>query len=279
MEALSPPGNAVGATVRTPVPLAGGRYQVVAALYRRAIREVTRVFITTTLVPLVLPVFMLVIFSRVFAAVVTIHGFRGSAGYATYLVPAVILMAVMLGSPTAGISTAVELQTGFFDRVQISPVGTAPNLTARRLADATRLGLFAVVLMIVARLDGVAVANWPLALFLAIALGAWWGVAYGGIALAVCLRSGSAETAQALVPLFFPILFMSTAFMPMALLPGWLQAIAHVNPVSHLCDGIRAALAGRWDGRALAEGAAGTAVLTLATQTLVWVAQKARRFA
>jgi ABC-2 type transport system permease protein len=239
-------------------------------MYCRAVREVTRVVITTVLVPLVLPLFMLLIFARVFASVVDATAFSDVATYSEYITPAVVLMATMLGSPTAGISTAVELQTGFFDRMRASPLQPRASLLARRLADGTRLALFAVVLLVAAYIDGVAVANWPLALALSVALGAWWGVAYGGLALSVCLCTASAETAQALVPLFFPVLFMSTAFMPMDLLPHWLQAIAEYNPVSYICDAIRAGIAGDFEGGAVWRAALGIAAVQALTQALVW---------
>jgi len=247
----------------------------VPAMYRRSLREVTRVLISTTFVPLLLPVFMLTIFARVFSAVVNVPGFAGSTAYAGYITPAVILMAVMLGSPTAGISTAVEIQTGFYDRMRMSPAGVGPSMLARRLADATRLAGFVLILLVAARIDGVSVRNWPLALLVSVTLGAWWGVAYGGVALSVCLKTGSAELAQALIPLFFPILFMSTAFMPLQLLPGWLQGIARYNPVSYLCDVIRGALSGHVPAGALWRALLGIVMVTAFTQFLVWRAGRA----
>jgi ABC-2 type transport system permease protein len=236
--------------------------------YARALREVRRVPLATVVVPLAVSVFMLTIFARVFSGIVELEAFEG-VQYSFYVTPAAIVMAVMLGSATAGVSTAVERQTGFYDRMRITPVRELASLRARRLADATRLAGFAVVLLVVARIDGVEIRDWPLAIAVACGLGAAWGVAYGGLALAACLRTASAETAQGMAPLFFPILFMSTAVMPAELLPSWLASIADYNPVSYICDAMRAANAGHLDEAALAKAAAGIVALGAVTQFLV----------
>jgi ABC-2 type transport system permease protein len=130
-----------------------------------------------------------------------------------------------------------------------------------------------VVLVLAARLDGVPIHNWPLALGVTVLLSAWWGVSYGGLSLSACLRTSSAETSQALVPLFFPILFMSTAFVPMKLLPGWLQPIARYNPVTYLANTIRSAFDGHVVFGSLWRAVLGTVIVMIVTQTLVWRAK------
>ncbi len=244
--------------------------------YRRALREYRQIFTTTLIVPVALPLFILTIFTAVFSAIIRVPGFNTYGNYATYAAPASIIMASMLGAATAGVSTAVELQTGFYDRMRASPVGPATSVWARRLGDATRFALFAGVLTTAAALDGVSIPNWPVAVPISMLLCAAWGVAYGGIALSVCMRTGSAEASQALVPLFFPILFMSTAFVPMKLLPDWLQPIARVNPVSLICNVIRSSYAGPLDGGELAAAVAGIAIVAIATQLLVRAAVNAK---
>lgn len=245
-------------------------------MYRRAVREALRVPLATFLVPIVVGVFMQTIFARVFSGLVRLEEFGGMA-YNDYLLPGTLIMAVMLGSSTAGVSSAVELQTGFFDRMRISPLRELPSLRARRLADATRIGLYCTVLLVVGWIDGARIDDWGLAVLFAFFVPAAWCFAYGGLALAACLRTGSAETAQGMAPLFFPILFMSTAVMPGELLPDWLDAIATWNPVSYMTDAMRSAFAGSVDGDALGKAAVGVAAVALVTQTLVVRARAALR--
>lgn len=245
-------------------------------MYRRAVREALRVPLATFVVPIVVGVFMQTIFARVFSGLVRLDAFGGME-YRDYLLPGTLIMAVMLGSSTAGVSSAVELQTGFFDRMRIAPLRELPSLRARRLADATRVGLYCTVLLLVGWADGARIESWGAALAFAFVMPAAWCFAYGGLALAACLRSGSAETAQGMAPLFFPILFMSTAVMPGELLPDWLEAVAAWNPVSYLTDAMRAGFGGEIDGAALGKAAVGVLAVAALTQMLVVRARAALR--
>lgn len=242
-------------------------------MYRRALREALRVPLATFVVPVVVGLFMLTIFARVFERIVSLEAF-GDLSYAEYITPGTMVMAVMLGSSTAGVSTAVEITTGFFDRMRIAPLRELASLRARRLADATRIACYELVLLVAAAINGVDIADWPLAILFGCGFCALWCFAYGGLALAACIRTRSAETAQGMAPLFFPILFMSTAVMPSELLPGWLRAIADWNPVSYLADAMRAANAGHVDWTATWKALVGVAVVAALTQ---WLVVRARR--
>jgi ABC-2 type transport system permease protein len=239
--------------------------------YLRVLREFLRLPLSVFVIPLVLPIFVVTMVGRVYADVMHIGGVEW---YPTYLVPAGVLMASMLGSGTAGVTTAIDRQTRFYDRLRISPLGARYADIGRRLADVSRLAAFAVVLLIVAALNGSQVENWPLAVGLAAGFAGFWGFAYGGLSFSICLRTGSAEISQALIPLFFPVLFTSNAVMPTNLLPDWLSAVAKYNPVSYICDAIRAGMQGHVDGMAIAIGLGGTVAIAAVTQTLIWAARR-----
>lgn len=224
-------------------------------------------------VPLVFPIFMLTVFSRVFSSLVAVPGFRGAGQYLEYLAPATVMMMAMLASGSAGLSTVTERQTGFHDRMRISPAGSGPSHLGRRLADGSRIFLFTGVITVVAWLSGVTIRNWFLAVLVTGSLAALWGVSYGGLTFSVCLRTGSAEAYQALVPWFFPVLFLSTAFVPLPLLPGWLHGVARVNPVSYICDAIRSAYGGALDSGAAVKALSGIAIVMIGTQLLIWRAR------
>lgn len=243
------------------------------ALYIRTLREYRRIFITTLIVPLALPLFVLTIFTAVFSSIGNVGGFATGGEYVAYTAPAAVLLAAMLGAGTTAISTAVDMQTGYYDRMRMSPAGTRLALVARRAADMTRMVIFAVILTGAAAVDGVHISNWPLTLVLAGSCAACWVVAYGGFALSACIRTASAEISQAFLPLLFPVLYMSTAFMPKARLPDWLQGIANLNPISYMCEMIRRAYAGSFDGHAAIRAAVGVVVVSIITQTLVALAR------
>jgi ABC-2 type transport system permease protein len=247
--------------------------RVFPVMYRRALRETGRIILVVAAVPLIVPVFMLVIFSRVFAPIITNAGFARGANYLTYMAPGTLLMAVML-STTSAVSVAIERQTGFYDRMRIAPAGPRHSNLARRAGDATnRLG-YTLVLILVSWMAGADIKNWALVLVMGTLLPVLWGFAYGGISFALCLRTGKAEIAEAILPAFFPLLFVSSAFVPIDLLPDWMETVARYNPMTYLCDTIRDAYIGRVEEVTLGRAVLSIVLLGVVTQVLVTQAER-----
>jgi ABC-2 type transport system permease protein len=114
----------------------------------------------------------------------------------------------------------------------------------------------------------------PLAVLAIAGLLAGWTLAYAGLYYLVGLKARSPEALTALVPLFLPISLLSTAYVPADLLPGWVRAVAAVNPYSHVVDAVRAAMAGTLDAGQLAAAMTAVVVAVALTQLAA-----ARRFA
>ncbi len=251
-------------------------------LYRRSLRELVSLGPQTLLAPLLVPSFMLFIFSGLYSAVferlglviIGTPGFQGATGYVQYVIAAPLVMAAFWGTSSAGIGVAVERQLGFYDRMELSPLGPRISQIGRRLADGTRIAFSITFLALVGFAAGADIPNWFIALGITIPLAAALGMAYGGIAFSLCLRTGSAESTQAVTPLFFPFLFTSTAFIPLPLIPGWLGTIARYNPLSPVCEAIRLSFAGRIDGDAVLRSVVVIAVLASFSQLLIVMAER-----
>jgi ABC-2 type transport system permease protein len=244
-----------------------------STMYRRAVRETRRIILVVTAVPLIVPIFMLVVFSNVFASIMGTAGLAGAPNYVTYIAPGAMLMAVML-SATGAVSVAVERQTGFYDRMRISPRGPRYSNLARRVADATKLFMFAFVLVIVSFLAGASTEHWLMALVVGTVIPTLWGFVYGGFSFALCLRTGKAELAEAVLPAFFPLIFVSSAFVPMALLPTWMETVARYNPLTYLVDTIRQAYLGDVRASSLGWAILSIVAVGVASQLLVMEAER-----
>lgn len=250
--------------------------------YRRAVKELVYLGPQTLLAPLLVPAFMLLVFSGLYSEVFArlaylidgYPGFKGRASYIQYVIAAPLVMAAFWGTGSSGIGVAVERQLGFYDRMQISPLGPGYSQVGRRLADGTRVAVFVTILSVVGLASGLQVPHWPLALATAVSLTAPLGVAYGGIAFSLCVRSGSAESTQAVTPMFLPFLYLSTAFVPLPLVPHWLQPIVANNPMSWICDTIRSAYAGVFAAEGYLKSVAVIGVLGLLSQTLIVIAER-----
>ena len=260
----------------------GSRLRAVLVMYRRTLRELRALGPQTLVAPLVVPAFILLIYPAIFSGVFAragvrldgTPGFTGPAHYVQYLLAGPMVMSALLATASAGIGVAVERQLGFYDRMQLSVLGPTTSQIARRLGDGTRIALFVLILSVVARVAGAEVPNWPLAVVVTVPLASALGMAFGGLAYSFCLRSGSAEAAQAITPLALPVAFMSNAFVPAPLVTSWMAPIVAWNPVSFVCDAIRAAFAGTFDGGAVLRSVIGIGVLAVVAQVLIARAQR-----
>ena len=91
-----------------------------------------------------------------------------------------------------------------------------------------------------------------------------FGIALAGTNFIPALLTKSEQATSTLSLLVFPLVFMSTAFVPEALMPGWMQAFSRWNPVTHLIEAIRALMVTGYDW-----GAIGTALLSMAIMGVI----------
>jgi ABC-2 type transport system permease protein/oleandomycin transport system permease protein len=186
-------------------------------------------------------VLFVVMFTYVFGGAIHTPG----VAYVDYLMPGILVLAVAFGSPNTGVGLAEDLTTGMLDRFRALPMARPALLAGRTLADAIR-NLFVVLIMIgVGHLIGFRFHAGPLAAAAAIALPVTVGYVLSWFAALIGLATGDTETAgtASLLPII-PLAFTSSAFVPTDTMPGWLQAWADSNPLTHIVDAIRALIIG-----------------------------------
>lgn len=131
---------------------------------------------------------------------------------------------------------AEDLTSGAIDRFRSLPIARGAVLAARMLSDAVRL-----LLIVLMTAVGFRIHTGVLPALAALALTIAFGIAFSW----VMLYLGTAEATQAAgQTLMFLLTFLSSAFVPLATMPGWLQTIARLNPVTYAVDALRALLAG-----------------------------------
>ena len=101
-----------------------------------------------------------------------------------------------------------------------------------------------------------------LGLLAVIGLGVLLGIGFAGFTVSAALGSGNAAATQGASFLFFPLTFLAPTFVPLALLSGWLEVAAKLNPITYVLEAMRALLNTGWDGKAI--GASLLACLALA---------------
>ena len=158
----------------------------------------------------------------------------------TDLLPGILVQSVTFRASMTAIGLADDLKLGVIDRFRSMPMARSAVLVGRTAADLVRNVLIIVLMIIVGYIVGFRFqAGFAQALG-CIALVSAFGLALSWIFAFVALTVRSAEAAQSAgFVVLFPLVFASSVFVPVSTLPGWLEAIAKVSPVSLTANAAR----------------------------------------
>jgi ABC-2 type transport system permease protein len=177
----------------------------------------------------------LLIFRYVFGGAISTPGID----YVDFLVPGFIATGVLFSGTGAAAGVAEDLESGLFDRLRSLPIRRSAAATGRALADT---GLVVWGLLITAALGfvvGFRVHTSVAQALAALALGVVFGFAFEWLFMCIGLYSGSAQAAQGMSLLVFPLTFVSSAYVPVHSMPGWMQPIAEHQPVTYMVNAVR----------------------------------------
>jgi ABC transporter DrrB family efflux protein len=216
---------------------------------RRLVRVPTLLVFAT-----VQPVLFVLLFTYAFGGAVHVPGV---AHYIDYLLPGIFVLAIGFGASQTGVAIAEDLSTGMIDRFRSLPVTSGAVLGGRVAADTLR-NLFVVALMIaVGAAIGFRFHAGPAAAFAVVVLAVATGLAFSWLNLLLGLTVRDPESAG--LAGLFPIIilfFTSSTLVPVATMPGWLQAFAKANPITVITGALRALCLGGPTARPVAEAAA-----------------------
>lgn len=199
------------------------------------------------------PVVLLLLFSQVFAGIGTLPGVAEYRGYINFLLPATLVNIAMTTAMSSGAGLLAETYSGFIGRLRCLPISLFSVLVARTLADAVRLSAQVVVTLLAAMaLLGFSPGGGLLGIAAAVALTVLFGWGLGWVFVALATWSRKPETLQAVSFIaVFPLMFGSSAYLPVATMPGWVRVLSTINPVTYAIDATRALALGRPVGAAL----------------------------
>jgi ABC-2 type transport system permease protein len=215
---------------------------------------------------LIFPLFMLAVNASGLTSATKIPGFPTSS-YITFALAVPFMQGALFSAINAGTDVAQDIETGFLNRLQLTPVrGVA--LLVGELAGVIAFGVAATLFYIVVGLiAGAHIQAGVPGVLVLLALGAVITVAFGALGTLAALRTGSSEAVQGMFPVFFVALFLSSLYLPRNLIRAhWFHTIATWNPVSYILEGIRSVLITGWDGTALGRAfgiAGGVAIIAL----------------
>jgi ABC-2 type transport system permease protein len=178
----------------------------------------------------------LLIFRYVFGGAV---GHTGSLSYVDFLVPGFVVTGVLFQGMSAASGVADDKEGGLFDRLRSLPIRLLSVVSGRVGAD-TALVAWGVVVMTAAGFAvGFRVTGTTADAVLAFGLTILYGFAFVWLFIALGLAAGSPQAAQGLSFLVFPLSFVSSAYVPVSTMPGWMQAFANNQPMTQMVNTVR----------------------------------------
>jgi ABC-2 type transport system permease protein len=178
------------------------------------------------------------------------------------------IQGALFATLNAGTELARDVQTGFLNRLALTPLRGVALLSGQLVGIVVLGVLQAIVYLLVGLAVGVELAAGPGGAAVLLAFAALVALGFGALGSFLALRTASGEAVQAFFPVFFVFLFISSMNAPRDLIAvDWFRIAATLNPVSYLIECVRSLIITGWDARALILGfgiAAAIAVVALA---------------
>jgi ABC-2 type transport system permease protein len=197
------------------------------------------------------PIIFLLLFTQLFSRFSSLPGFLAATGAGSYLefATAGILLQNAFGSALqSGTSIVLDLDTGYLQKMLVTPVSRYAILLGRLTSDAFRVVVQSAIILALAYVLGATVTTGIVGILLMLFTIAFFGLAWSGISLAIGLKTRSSETVFAIGGfLTFPLLFMSTALTPKLFMPDWISNVSNFNPISYTVDAARALMVTGYD--------------------------------
>jgi ABC-2 type transport system permease protein len=193
---------------------------------------------------IVFPLFFFVAFAGGLSRVNDVPGFDYPPGYTAFQFVFVLLQSAVFGGVFTGFGIARDFESGFARRLLLAAPNRKGIILGYGAAALARWGVTAVVLTVVALLAGMQVGGGGVDLFGLYALAVLLNLASVLWAAGVAMRFRTMQAGPIMQMPAFLVLFFAPVYVPLALLDGWIHALATVNPVTRVLEAGRGLLAG-----------------------------------
>jgi ABC transporter DrrB family efflux protein len=229
--------TAIALDPTTPVATRGRIAGALADTAAVAKRNLVRMVRTPQLLvfALVQQLVFLVLFRYVFGGSIQVEGLS----YVDYLIPGILAIASLFDLMATAVGYAEDSQRGFLDRMRSLPMAPSAAVLGHGVADLVRqAGMWLIVLAAGFAVGfrahgGAGGLLGAFALCMAFAFAMSWAFAWVGLTV-----RNSEATQAALMPVF-PLTFVSSAYIRIETMPGWLQPFARNQPVSQVVNAVR----------------------------------------
>lgn len=190
------------------------------------------------------PLIWLLIFGQLFRSMAQLPGFP-AARYMDFFLPGALIMTVLFGSFWAGVSLLREINWGTVDKMLVTPVSRGAIVFSRVLHAAATVLIQCLLILGAGLLVGARMGWDPLGLLLAFGVLLLLGMGFAALSNGLAMALQREEPLVVMGNLMtLPLMFFSSAMVPQAFMPHWIQTLATVNPVEYAVRVVRIGLGG-----------------------------------
>jgi ABC-2 type transport system permease protein len=187
-------------------------------------------------------------------AATNIPGFPTDS-YLDFAIAFPFIQGSLFASINAGSAVARDVETGFLNRLALTPMQRAAMLLGNLSGVMVVALISSLIYLAVGFAAGLHFETGVAGVFVLLVLALLIALAFASLGSFIGLRTGSGEAVQGVFPLFFVFLFLSSSSLPRELIEqDWFRTIATYNPISYLFEGLRSLIIFGWEGKELAMG-------------------------
>ncbi len=213
---------------------AAGYLPSIAAVARRHVLKTLRtppVLITAV----VQSVIFLLIFRYVFGGAIN----PGALSYVDFMAPGLLTVSALFAVTGVGTSVVEDINHGVIDRFRSLPMPRSAVLVGRVVAESVTILLALLATTAVALVIGFRPQAGITGLVMMLAVCLAVGLTFTWVFMAVGLATANVQAAQGVAFLVVPLSCISSAYVQVETMPGWLQVIAANQPVTAMIDASR----------------------------------------
>jgi ABC-2 type transport system permease protein len=226
--------------------------------------------------PMAISIFFLVIYNSTLGRAAGSIPELGGNSYLGFILPLSIVSSSLSAAGISAQNLVRDIESGYFDKLLLTPINRAALLLGPIAAGALILGLQAAIVVAVGMIMGLNPSTGIGGLLTVIGLAILLGTGFAGFTVSAALGSGSSAATQGASFIFFPLTFLAPTFVPRDLLQGWLSTAARFNPITYVLEAMRGLLNSGWDVGTLLQGIGACLILAVATYALAVVALRVR---
>lgn len=192
--------------------------------------------------------FWLILFGSLFGKTASLQVLGDAPDYITFLTGGVVVMTVLNSGLAGGVDLLFDKESGFLERLLAAPISRNALIISRFIfVMAVTTVQILVILLVAFLLFGVSVKSGFVGLVLILLVGLLFGLGLIAISLSLAMAIKAHGNFFALLGFMtLPLIFLSSALVPVATIPAWMAFLTHFNPMTYATDAVRGLILGQW---------------------------------